>query len=39
MPITELHKKQKSKNMAVLAALVAFIVLMFAVTIVRMAVR
>lgn len=39
MPISELHKKQKTKNYALLAAMVAFIVLMFSVTIVRMAVQ
>jgi len=33
---SEVHKRQKSKNLAMLIGLVAFIALVFAVTILRM---
>ena len=33
---TEIHKRQKSKNLFVAGALIVFIVLVFAVTILRM---
>ena len=36
MPITELHKKKRAKNFAVLAAIVLFMVIVFGITIVRL---
>ena len=36
MPLTDLHKKRRFKNFAVLGALVVFILIIFAVTIVRL---
>lgn len=36
MPITDLHKKKKFKNFAVLAAIVVFMLIVFAVTIIRL---
>ena len=36
MPYSELHNKKKKKNYAVLAALVAFIILVWAVTMLKM---
>lgn len=38
MPESELHARKKSKNLAVLAALLGFIALVFVVTILKMAV-
>jgi len=39
MPYSDLHTKKKAKNLVLLAAMVAFMLLIFAVTIVRMAVQ
>lgn len=39
MPESELHTRKKSKNYAVLAALIGFIALVFVVTILKMAVQ
>lgn len=36
MPKSELHKRKQSKNYAVLAAILAFVALVFVVTILRM---
>ena len=36
MPITELHKKKKAKNLAVLAAIIVFMLIVFAITIIRL---
>lgn len=36
MPINELHARKKKKNIAVLAAVVAFMVVVFLVTVVRL---
>lgn len=36
MPKSELHKRKKAKNYAVLLSVIAFIVTIFAVTIIRM---
>jgi len=36
MPHSELHQRKKSKNYAVLAALIAFIITIFFVSIIRM---
>jgi|AntRauTorckE6833_2_1112554.scaffolds.fasta_scaffold57461_2 hypothetical protein len=36
MPLTDLHKKRRVKNFAVLAALVVFMVILFAITIIRL---
>lgn len=35
MPLSELHKKKRAKNFAVLAAIVFWIAALFAVTIIR----
>ncbi len=35
MPHSELHKKKRAKNLAVLAAIVLWIVAIFAVTVIR----
>ena len=36
MPITDLHKKKRSKNIAVLIAIIVFMVIIFAVTVIRL---
>ena len=36
MPIGELHKKKRAKNFAVLFAIVVFILVIFAVTVIRL---
>lgn len=36
MPFTDLHKRKRAKNFAVLLAIVAMVVLIFCVTIVRL---
>jgi len=36
MPLSELHKQKRGKNFAILAALIVFIVTVFAVSIIRM---
>lgn len=36
MPITEHHRRQKGKNLALAGVLLAMVVLFFAITIVRM---
>ena len=38
MPVSELHKRKRAKNFMVLGAVVAWIVLIFIVTIVRMSI-
>lgn len=35
-PRSEVHRKQRSKNLALLAALLAFVVLVYLVSVVRM---
>ena len=37
MPYNEQHNKQKNKNLALLGVLIALIVLLFAITMMRMA--
>lgn len=36
MPHSELHKQKRGKNLAILAALIVFMVTVFAVSIIRM---
>ncbi|GEM_PF-671019 len=36
MPITDLHKKKRFKNLAVLAAIVIFMGIVFAITVIRL---
>lgn len=36
MPITKLHKTKRTKNFAVLAAIVCFMLIIFAVTVIRL---
>ena len=36
MPITDLHKKKRVKNIAVLCAIVAFMLIVFGITVVRL---
>lgn len=36
MPITDLHKKKRFKNFAVLAAIVAFMAIVFMITVIRL---
>lgn len=36
MPLTDLHKKRRLKNFAVLAALVVFMLILFAITVIRL---
>lgn len=36
MPLSELHKTKRKKNLVILAAIVAWIVVIFAVTMVRL---
>ena len=36
MPISDLHKKKRMKNLAILAAVTVWVILIFAVSIVKM---
>lgn len=36
MPLTDLHKKRRVKNFAVLGALVIFMVILFVITLIRL---
>jgi hypothetical protein len=39
MPKSELHTRRKSKNLAMLAAIIGFVVLVFVITILKMTVE